>query len=483
MLPPLKNLTIQKTAEGLERGEFTALELAQEHFAHIKKHNPEINAFLSLDEEGAMRAAEQSDLARAKGEPISPLSGIPFAVKDAILCQGLPATSASKMLEHYIASYDATVIKKLKNAGAVILGKSNMDEFAMGSSNENSAFGPVKNPRDPERVPGGSSGGSAAAVAADMCVFALGSDTGGSIRQPASLCGIVGLKPTYGSVSRHGLMAMSSSLDQIGPLAKTVQDAAIVFNAIRGSDPLDATSTDADYSDLLSPDLEKIRKLTIGLPEEYFIEGIAAPVRKAVEQAIAAFESLGIATKRISLPHTKYALSTYYIIMPAEVSSNLGRYDGLRYSPPSRERSADETLLDLYLKNRGAGFGPETKRRIILGTFVLSSGYYDAYYNKAQKVRRLISDDFDRAFREVDVILTPTSPTQAFRLGEKTSDPLAMYLSDIFTLTANLAGIPGLSIPAKTPPAELPVGVQLLGKRFREADLLHLGMFYERITK
>jgi aspartyl-tRNA(Asn)/glutamyl-tRNA(Gln) amidotransferase subunit A len=479
----LHELTIKKVHDGLVEKKFSALELTQALFARIKSEDKKIHAYLSLAEASAAREAEAVDLAIAKGNEISPLAGVPLAVKDAILIKDQPATAASKILERYTAAYDATVIKKLKAAQAVFLGKTNLDEFAMGSSTENSAFGPTHNPHDLDRVPGGSSGGSAAAVAAHMAIAALGSDTGGSIRQPAAFCGVVGLKTTYGAVSRSGLIAMSSSLDQIGPFAKTVEDAAIILEAIAGRDPQDATSQEVFYKDLTTPVLEKIRELKIGLPEEYFVGGASPEVVTAVESAIERLKGLGLKFKKISLPHTKYALSTYYIVMPAEVSSNLARFDGIRYSRIPHETAG--TLSDLYFKQKGAGFGPETKRRVILGTFVLSSGYYDAYYEKAQKVRALIRNDFDEAFKEVDVIIAPTTPTTAFKIGEKTNDPLSMYLSDVFTIPANLAGVPAISIPVKAAnelkPKELPVGFQLIGKKWHEADLLGIGQFYEKI--
>ncbi|HEX4104334.1 MAG TPA: Asp-tRNA(Asn)/Glu-tRNA(Gln) amidotransferase subunit GatA [Candidatus Paceibacterota bacterium] len=484
-MEPLHDLTIKKFHEGLINKKFSALEVAQATFAYIKEKDKEIGAYLSLSEESALHEAEAVDLAIAKNEEVAELAGVPMAIKDAILVKDQPATAASKILEHYTASYDAGVIKKLREAHAVFLGKTNMDEFAMGSSTENSAFKITRNPHDLTRVPGGSSGGSAAAVAAHLAVAALGSDTGGSIREPAAFCGVVGLKPTYGAVSRSGLIAMASSLDQIGPFAKTVEDAAIVFRAIAGHDPLDATSQDSFYKDLTAPVLENIRSLKVGLPEEYFVGGTDPAVTAEVESAIKKLTSLGITFKKISFPHTKYALSTYYIVMPAEVSSNLARLDGIRYSRIAGRHEDAMTLQDLYFAQKGAGFGPETKRRVILGTFVLSSGYYDAYYEKAQKVRALIKADFDAAFKEVDVVLAPVTPTPAFKIGEKTSDPLSMYLSDIFTIPANLAGLPAVSIPTKPAaalaPKELPVGFQLIGKKWREADILGIGQFYEKI--
>jgi len=478
----LHDLTIKNFHEGLLKKEFSAFDIVKETFDRIANKDNEVNAYLSLARDEALKQAEEADLKVAKGEPVEPLAGAPLAIKDNILIEDQPATAASKILENYRAAYSASVISKLKSAGAVFLGKTNLDEFAMGSSTENSAFKITRNPRDLGRVPGGSSGGSAAAVASHMALGALGSDTGGSIRQPASFCGVVGLKPTYGAVSRHGLIAMASSLDQIGPLAKTAEDAAILFKAIAGKDQFDATSVGADYGgELLNPRLEDVKNLTIGLPEEYFVGGVEPQVVKAVEEAINSLKSLGVKFKEIRLPHTKYALSCYYIIMPAEVSSNLARYDGIRYGETEGLRSKAEGLADLYRKHKSAGFGAEAKRRVILGTFVLSSGYYDAYYFKAQKVRRLIKNDFDRAFKEVDIILTPVAPTPAFKIGEKTSDPLSMYLSDIFTIPANLAGLPAVSIPVKGVKG-LPIGFQLIGKPWREADILGMGMYYERIA-
>jgi len=477
----LRNLTIKNFHDGLVKKEFTALEMARAFFAHIKERDPHIGAYLRTLEERALKDAEAVDIKIAKGEEIHLLAGVPLAIKDNILIEGSPATAGSKILENYVSAYDATVISKLKETGAVFLGKTNLDEFAMGSSTENSAFHVTKNPHDPKRVPGGSSGGSASAVAAHLAVAGLGSDTGGSIRQPAAFCGVVGLKPTYGAVSRSGLIAMASSLDQIGPITKTVEDAAILFNAIKGKDPLDATSVNYNWADLTKPDYEKIKNLRVGVPEEYFIEGVEPEVISAVNDAIEKIKSLGVKFKKISLPHTKYALSCYYIIMPAEVSSNLARFDGIRYGRNTKRETQSVKLSDIYFKTRGAGFGTETKRRIILGTFVLSSGYYDAYYKKAQEVRAKISRDFDEAWKEVDVIIAPTTPTRPFLIGEKTADPLSMYLSDVFTIPANLAGLPAISIPAAKD-VRLPVGFQLIGPRFGESEILGLGQYYERIA-
>jgi aspartyl-tRNA(Asn)/glutamyl-tRNA(Gln) amidotransferase subunit A len=484
-MEPLRDLTIKKFHDGLLAAKFSALEITQASFVHIKEHNPEINAFLSLAEESAIREAESVDLAVAKDEPIGDLAGVPLAIKDNILIKDLPATASSKILENYTAAYDAGVIIKLKVERAVFLGKTNLDEFAMGSSTENSAFGVTRNPHDLTRVAGGSSGGSAAAVAAHFALAALGSDTGGSIRLPANFCGVVGMTPTYGAVSRSGVIAMASSLDQVGPLTKTVEDAAILFAGIAGADPLDATSQTKIYENLTNPKLENIKKLVVGLPEEYFATGTDPLVIKEVERAIEKLKSLGMQFKKVSLPHTKYALSTYYIIVPAEVSSNLARFDGIRYSRNPAPAAQGKSLNDLYFKQRGAGFGTEAKRRIILGTFVLSSGYYDAYYDKAQRVRTLIKRDFDKAFEEVDVLLTPVAATTAFKIGERADNPLAMYLADIFAIPLKLGGFPAISIPTKPSaalaPKELPVGFQLIGKKWREADILGIGQFYERI--
>jgi aspartyl-tRNA(Asn)/glutamyl-tRNA(Gln) amidotransferase subunit A len=484
-MEPLHELTIKKFHDGLLNKEFSALEATQAYFRRIKEKDPEIGAYLSLAEESATREASAVDVAIADDETIGDLAGVPLAIKDCILIKDLPATAASKILEHYTASYDAGVIKKLRSERAVFLGKTNMDEFAMGSSTENSAFHVTKNPHDHTRVPGGSSGGSAAAVAAHFAVAALGSDTFGSIRQPSSFCGVVGLKTTYGAVSRSGLIAMTSSMDQIGPITKTVEDAAIMFKAIAGRDPLDSTSADADYEDVTNQPLEKIKGLTIGLPEEYFIDGLDEKVSTEVQSVIEKLKGLGMKFKKVSLPHTKYAVPCYYLSMPAEVSSNLGRYDGIRYARIPSVAQESKNLRELYFKQRGVGFGTETKRRAILGAFVLSSGYYDAYYDKAQRARRIIKNDFDNVFKEVDVLLTPVAPTPAFKIGEKINDPLAMYLSDVFTGPANLAGVPAISIPTKPSselaPNELPVGFQLIGKKWHEADILGIGQYYEKL--
>lgn len=472
-------LTIKKFRDGLLKKEFTAFEVVSGLLDLIKEKDGEIGAFLHVMERDAVSYAKHVDIAVSRGEEIGALAGVPLAVKDNILIEGAPATAASCILSSYTAAYDATVIRKLKEERAVFLGKTNLDEFAMGSSTENSAFRVTKNPRDVTRVPGGSSGGSAAAVAAGMALAALGSDTGGSIRQPAGFCGVVGLKPTYGAVSRYGLIALASSLDQIGPITKTVEDAEMLFEAIRGHDVRDATSVPGALSEHSGHSFGELRDLTVGVPKEYFIDGLSGEVRKAVESAVQVLKSSGIKFKEVSLPHTEYAVSCYYIVMPAEASSNLARYDGIRYAEQERKPSS---LKESYLSARTAGFGAEPKRRIMLGTFVLSSGYYESYYRQAQKVRRLILQDFENAFREADVLLAPVSPTEPFKIGEKLNDPVAMYLSDIFTIPANLAGIPALSVPVRRP-GKLPIGFQLMGRHFREADILRLGDYYERITK
>ncbi|MDI6717605.1 MAG: Asp-tRNA(Asn)/Glu-tRNA(Gln) amidotransferase subunit GatA [Patescibacteria group bacterium] len=484
----IHNLTIKKIHQGLINREFSAVHIVNEFFNHIEKKDESIGAYLYLAKDDAYKQASNVDAVLENGENVSLLAGIPLAIKDNILIKNLPATAASKILENYNASYDAGVISKLKKAGAIFLGKTNMDEFAMGSSTENSAFKTTKNPYDLEKVPGGSSGGSAAAVGANMAAVALGSDTGGSIRQPASFCGVVGLKPTYGAVSRSGLMSMASSLDQIGPLAKTVEDAAVLFQVIGGKDEFDSTSVEILYGDeITNPKPDEIKKLKIGLPKEYFIEGLDDRTKTEINLAIQKLKSLGFEIRDISLPHTKYALSAYYIIMTAEVSSNLARYDGVRYARIANNNSGrivgTDNLLDIYKKQKGMGFGHEARRRIILGTYVLSAGYYDAYYAKAQKVRNLIKQDFDNSFKEVDVVLTPVSPTTAFKIGEKTNDPLQMYLSDIFTIPVNLAGLPGISIPVRKFGGfkDLPVGFQLIGKHFKEADILGIGQLYEQL--
>lgn len=463
----LHKLTITQAHEGLLKKEFSALELTKVFLNRIEKIDKETSAFLTVTEDLALLEAKKIDDLIANKVEIPVLAGIPLAVKDNILVEGVRTTCASKILENYIAPYDATSIKKLKELGAVILGKTNMDEFAMGASTENSGFFPTKNPVDLKRVPGGSSGGSAAAVNANLCCYALGSDTGGSIRQPASFCGIVGLKPTYGAVSRYGLVAFASSLDQIGPMTKTVEDAKIVFDAISGRDEMDSTS--AEMPKIENYKLE-IENLIIGVPKEYFIEGIDSEVEIVIKDAIKKYESLGAKIEEINLPHTKYTIPAYYLINMSEASANLARYDGIKYG---LSKSKNKKLLDVYLQSRGEGFGDEVKRRIMLGTFVLSAGYYDAYYLKAQKVRALIKDDFDKAFEKVDVIFSPTSSTPAFKLGEKIEDPLSMYLCDIFTAPVNLVGLPAISIPVGFARG-LPVGLQIIGRPFEENKIFEV---------
>ncbi|MBI1974774.1 MAG: Asp-tRNA(Asn)/Glu-tRNA(Gln) amidotransferase subunit GatA [Parcubacteria group bacterium] len=483
----LKNFTISRAHELLKSREVSSVELTRAFLGEIEKKDKDIHAFLSVHSEYALAQAEEVDKKIARGEELGLLAGVPCAIKDNILVDGLPATAASKILKSYRATYDATVVSYLKKEGAVILGKTNLDEFAMGSSTENSAFGPTRNPHDHERVPGGSSGGSAAAVAAGECLWALGSDTGGSVRQPAGFCGVYGLKPTYGAVSRYGLIAMASSLDQIGPFARSVEDIATIFEAIAGPDPYDSTSSPVgDYrglSEVANWKL-KIENLRIGVPKEYFVTGLDPKVEEVVRKAITQFESLGAEVTEISLPHTPYALACYYIVMPAEISANLARYDGIKYglSKTENRKSKKEGLQELYFETRGEGFGDEVRRRVMLGTYVLSTGYYDAYYAKAQKVRRLIRNDFENVLNEVDVILVPTSPTLPFKVGERTDDPLAMYLADVYTVSMNLAGVPALSIPCGSV-GGLPVGLQIVGKHFDEKTVLQVAYMYEKANQ
>src|SRR5438105_3205263 len=473
----LSCLMIDSTRSAVQERRITAAALAEAHYARIQKEDGQIGAFLTLSKERALEQADRIDRMAAEGKPLPPLGGVPVGIKDVMSTRGVRTTAGSKILGKYIPPYDCTAVAHLEAAGAVILGKMNCDEFAMGSSNENSAFHPVRNPHDLNRVPGGSSGGSAAAVAAGMAVVTLGSDTGGSIRQPASFCGVVGLMPTYGRVSRYGLIAFASSLDHIGPLTRTVQDAAIVLTAIAGRDPMDSTSANVPVPDYVG-ELEKpVRGLKIGVAKEYLGEGLDRAVRKAVEAALQKLASLGCEVVPVSLPHTAYAIPAYYIVATAEASSNLARFDGVRYGYRARDAS---TLSDMYRRTRDEGFGAEVKRRIMLGTYALSAGYYYAYYLKAQKVRTLLTRDFEEAFRKVDVIVTPTSPTPAFKLGEKANDPLAMYLADIYTVTADLAGIPGISIPCGETREKLPIGLQILGRHFDEATILRLAQAYER---
>jgi aspartyl-tRNA(Asn)/glutamyl-tRNA(Gln) amidotransferase subunit A len=460
---------------------FSAKELAEAFLVKIEGDDKKIHAYLNMTEDLAKNKAQEVDSRIFAGKKIGELEGVPCAIKDNILIEGKKCTSGSKILENYVAPYDATVIKKLKKEGAVFLGKTNMDEFAMGSSTENSAFGTTKNPNDLERVPGGSSGGSAAAVAADECVFALGSDTGGSIRQPASFCGVVGLKPTYGAVSRYGVMAMASSLDQIGSLTKNIEDCRTVFSAIKGKDKMDSTST--DFPDGLARKFD-IKNLKIGLPKEYFAKGIDPEVEKLVRAAILKMEKAGAKIEEISLPYSEYALACYYIIMASEVSANLARFDGIKYgmSAIADNDLATNDLLDVYLQSRGNYFGAEVRRRIMLGTYSLSSGYYDAYYLRAQKVRTKILQDFKEAFSIVDLIFTPVAPTPAFKIGEKIEDPVTMYLSDIYTVPINLAGIPALSMPCGKV-GNLPVGLQIIGPHFSEELIFDAGQAAEDMLK
>ena len=473
----LNALTIEAARAAVQARRTTATSLAEAFYAKIEKTDPEIGAYLTLSKDRALEQAARMDSLAAKGEELPPLGGVPIGIKDVMVTRAVRTTAGSKILGNYIPPYDCTAVARLEAAGAVVLGKLNCDEFAMGSSNENSAWRPVHNPRDLSRVPGGSSGGSAAAVAADMAVAALGSDTGGSIRQPASFCGVVGLMPTYGRVSRYGLIAFASSLDRIGPLTKTVRDAAIVLRAIAGRDPMDATSAAVPVPDYVA-ELEKpVRELKLGVAKEYFGEGLDSEVRKSVEAAIQRLAGSGCEIVPVSLPHTEYAIPTYYIVATAEASSNLARFDGVRYGYRARDA---RTLSEMYRRSRDHGFGAEVKRRVMLGTYALSAGYYDAYYLKAQSVRTLLVRDFEAAFKKVDAILTPTSPTAAFKLGEKVDDPLSMYLADIFTVTADLAGIPGISVPCGETKENLPVGLQILGKHFDEATILRVAHAYEQ---
>ena len=467
---------IKELVQKIKSGETSAVSVVQKYLGRIKKNNPEINAFVRTSEAKALAKAREIDEKAAAGKPLGRLAGIPIGIKDNMCIRGEEITCASSILKGFVAPYNATVIEHLDSEDALIVGQLNMDEFAMGSSNEMSCYGPVKNPWDTSRIPGGSSGGPAAAVAAGMVPVTLGSDTGGSIRQPAALCGVVGLKPTYGRVSRYGLIAFASSLDQIGPFARNIADAAYLSQCIDGYDKKDSTSIDCPVPDYEKTLNQGVKGLKIGLPKEYFIEGIDPAIQSAVEKARNSLASNGAEIVEVSLPHTQYAVATYYILATAEASSNLARYDGVQYG---LRKAGDSDLISMYEKTREAGFGSEVKRRIILGTYVLSSGYYDAYYLKGQKVRTLIKNDFEKAFNECDCILTPTTPTPAFKLGEKLDDPLQMYLSDIFTISANLAGIPGISLPFGFSEENLPLGIQLLGKHFDEAMLFRVGQVLE----
>jgi aspartyl-tRNA(Asn)/glutamyl-tRNA(Gln) amidotransferase subunit A len=468
--------TIPAVRTALEAKKISARELAAEFYARIESRNPELNAFLTLSPERAYAQAERIDAAVASGEPLPALAGVPIALKEVLSTRGIRTTCASKILESYVPPYDATAVERLDRAGAVFLGKTNCDEFAMGGSNENSAYGPVRNPVAPDYVPGGSSGGSAAAVAAGLAVLSLGTDTGGSIRQPAAYCGIPGFMPTYGRVSRYGLVAFASSLDKIGPFAANVVDVAAATAIIAGHDPNDSTSADVpvpDYSAELGKPFDWLR---IGVPEDYFGEGLDPEVRAKVEAGVALLHKLGCRRVPLKMPHTDYAIAAYYLIATAEASSNLARYDGVRYGL----RAPGTTVTEMYCNTRERGFGPEVKRRIMLGTYALSAGYYDAYYLRAQKVRSLIAQDFADAFQKVDAIVTPTSPTPAFRLGEKTADPLQMYLADIYTVTGSLAGVPGISVPCGKTKAGLPVGMQIFGPHFTEGRILQIAHAFEK---
>jgi aspartyl-tRNA(Asn)/glutamyl-tRNA(Gln) amidotransferase subunit A len=468
--------TIGSVRDALLAKRTSARELAKDFYAQIERRNPQINAFLALCPERAYAQADRVDAAIAKGQPLGPLAGVPVAVKDVISTEGVRTTCGSKILENYTPPYDATAVERLETAGAVILGKTNCDEFAMGSSNENSAYGPVRNPVALDRVPGGSSGGSAAAVAAGLSVVALGTDTGGSIRQPGAYCGVPALMPTYGRVSRYGLIAFASSLDRIGPFATNIADAAAVMSVIAGHDSNDSTSAAVDVPDYAAEMEQSLNGLRIGVPEDYFGAGLDPELKAKIQTGIALLENLGCKRVPLKMPHTDYAIATYYIVATAEASSNLARYDGVRYGL----RVQGDTLMDMYRRTRERGFGPEVKRRIMLGTYALSSGYYDAYYLRAQKVRALIARDFASAFEKVDAILTPTAPTPAFKLGEKTADPLEMYLADIYTVTGSLAGVPGISVPCGKTAAGLPIGMQIFASHFGEARILQLARAFEK---
>lgn len=473
----LTSLTLHEASALLQRKALSSLELTRATLARIEAIDPQVKAFLTVTADRALAQAQEADARRTAGED-HPLLGVPIAIKDVICTKGIRTTAGSRMLENFVPPYDATVIQKLKAAGAVILGKTNTDEFAMGSSTENSGYCVTRNPWDLSRVPGGSSGGSAAAVASDMAFGALGSDTGGSIRQPAAFCGVVGLKPTYGRVSRYGLIAFASSLDQIGPFGKTVRDAAILLQAIAGHDPCDSTSFNAPVPNYLETLERGLKGIRIGVPDEYFIAGIQPEVEAAVRQAIDVMDSLGATAQRVSLPHTDYGLPTYYLIAPAEASANLARYDGVRYGYRHPETT---DLLDMYMRTREEGFGAEVKRRIMIGTYALSAGYYDAYYLRAQQMRTLIKQDFDRVLEDFDVIVCPTTPTVAFKIGEKTDNPIEMYLADVFTLPLNLAGLTGVVVPCGFAEG-LPIGLQIIGRALDEATVLRVAYAYEQAT-
>jgi aspartyl-tRNA(Asn)/glutamyl-tRNA(Gln) amidotransferase subunit A len=472
----LETLSLSAARTAVVEGRVSAASLAAEHYERIATVDPEINSYLALSRERAMAQAERVDAAAKAGTALGPLAGVPIGIKDVLTMRGAPSTAGSLILKGYHPPYDATCVAKLEAAGAVLLGKLNCDEFAMGSSNENSAYGPVHNPRALDRVPGGSSGGSAAAVAAGLCVASLGTDTGGSIRQPAAFCGVVGVLPTYGRVSRYGLIAFASSLDRVGPFTRSVADAATMLDVLAGPDPLDATSSPQPVENYTAEAAKPVAGLRIGVPEEYFGEGLDPEIRAAIEKSLDDLRAAGCSIHKVSLPHTRYAVPTYYVIATAEASSNLSRFDGVRYGLRAEDAN---TLAAMFRKSRDEGFGAEVKRRILLGTYALSAGYYDAYYRKAQQVRTLLTRDFLSAFTQVDAIVCPVTPTPAFKLGEKTDDPIQMYLEDIYSVAASLAGICGMSVPCGTTQAGLPIGVQILGRHFDEGTMLRVGAAVE----
>jgi aspartyl-tRNA(Asn)/glutamyl-tRNA(Gln) amidotransferase subunit A len=477
----LLEATAKSIRNDIVAGRLSAVDVCRAALDRISSVNASLNAFNLVDPDRALGHAQDIDRRRAEGETLGPLAGVPIALKDNLDVRGMPTTASSKILEHFVPPYDATVVRRLEDAGAVIVGKTNCDEFAMGSSTENSAFGPVRNPWALDRIPGGSSGGSAAAVAARCVPLALGSDTGGSIRQPASCCGVVGLKPSYGRVSRYGLLAFASSLDQIGPFARSVADAALVLSALAGADPCDATTANEPVPDFSAALTGSVKDLRIGVPRAFVTDGVDDQVRRAYDEALETLRAAGATLVDIDLPHAKYAVPVYYLVCTAEASSNLARYDGVKYG--YRSGKGKDSLKEMYSRTRDEGFGPEVKRRIMLGTYVLSAGYYDAFYLKALQVRTLLRRDYDQAFQRVDVVAMPTSPTPAFRLGEKTDDPLQMYLADVFTVSANLAGLPGISVPCGFSSEGLPIGVQFMGRMFDEATLLRVADAYERVTE
>ncbi|MEO7029496.1 MAG: Asp-tRNA(Asn)/Glu-tRNA(Gln) amidotransferase subunit GatA [Acidobacteriaceae bacterium] len=472
----LETVSIAAARDAVREGRVTAASLAERHYERIAARDPEINSYLALTRERAFAQAEKVDAAVKSGAKLGPLAGVPIGIKDVLAMRGAPATAGSLILKDYHPPYDATVVAKLEAAGAVLLGKLNCDEFAMGSSNENSAYGPVRNPRALDRVPGGSSGGSAASVAAGFCVASLGTDTGGSIRQPAAYCGVVGVLPTYGRVSRYGLIAFASSLDRVGPFSRSVADAATMLGVLAGPDALDATSSHAAPADYSAELTKPVLGLRIGVPEEYFGEGLDPEIRGAIEKSLDVLRAAGCTVHKVSLPHTRYAIPTYYVIATAEASSNLSRFDGVRFG---LRAEGSNTLAAMFRKTRDQGFGAEVKRRILLGTYVLSAGYYDAYYRKAQQVRTLLTRDFLAAFEHVDALVAPVTPSSAFKLGEKTDDPVKMYLEDIFSVAASLAGICGMSVPCGETKAGLPIGVQIMGRHFDEATMLRVGAAIE----